>query len=526
MANKIKVKLIMELRAAGMSQREISRARHMSQHSVGDVCRIAAEKGISYEDLRDKEDDDIYQLFFPGKYLSESVFKETDYPYVHKELKRTGVTLKLLWNEYKDNCRKNGEIPMGYTKFCEGYSDYVLKNSLTNHLIHKPGIICEVDWSGPKMEVVEVNTGEIIPVYLFVATLPYSQYSYVEPCLNMKEDSWIRCNIHMFEFFGGSTVRITCDNLKTGVISHPREGDIILNERYEDFGNHYCTAIIPAGVRKPKQKASVEGTVGKIATAIIAKLRNEIFTSMEQLRASTSKALKEFNDAPFQKREGSRSSVFSQFEKPYLHPLPALPYEVAEWVYGRSVNIDCHVVYKKNRYSAPYNYVGKPVNLKVTNSLVEIYSGSNRIATHKKIPDYLSNQWQTNPEHMPEQFQQTEWDDKRIKRWAYSIGSHTGEVIDRIFNSVGIKEQGYNSSLSVLRLSKSYSEERLESACEVALSRVKIPRYHHLKSILSSNQDIYYLESKADDEKKQINRTAQGYVRGPKYYSEGGDDNA
>ena len=166
---------------------------------------------------------------------------------------------------------------MGYTKFCKGYSEYVTRNSLTNHLTHKPGMVCEVDWSGSTMSITSKDTGEIIKVYLFVATLPYSQYSYVEPCLNMKQDTWLKCNVNMFEYFGGSTVRIICDNLKVGVISHPREGEIVLNEKYEDFGNHYFTAIMPAGVNKPKHKPSVESTVGKIATAIIAKLRNKTF---------------------------------------------------------------------------------------------------------------------------------------------------------------------------------------------------------------------------------------------------------
>jgi transposase len=524
MANKIKVKLILELRAAQMSQREICRTRHMSQHSVSDVFKIAYEKGICFEDVRNKTEEEVYQMFFPDKFSSENLFKQPEYEHIHAELKKTGVTLKLLWQEYKDKCISENSISMGYTNFCEGYTDHVLVNSLTNHLTHKPGIICEVDWSGSTMSIIDRDTGEIITVYLFVATLPYSQYSYVEPCLDMKQDTWLRCNVHMFEYFGGSTVRITCDNLKTGVISHPREGDIILNDKYEDFGNHYFTAIMPAGVRKPKHKPSVEGTVGKIATAIIAKLRNEIFHSMDELKPAVTKELRKFNDASFQKREGSRSLVFHEVEKSYLRELPPLPYDVAEWVYSHSVNIDCHVAYKTNRYSAPYRYVGKKVDLKVSDSLLEIYFNDERIASHHKYPDYVKYGWSTHAEDMPDQFQQAEWDDKRIRKWAYSIGNNTGEVIDRIFASVKIKEQGYNSSLSVLRLSKSYSEERLEVACEMALAKVRIPRYQHLKSILSSNQDNVYLETKSDTDKKERNRHTQGYVRGADYYGGGNGD--
>lgn len=282
---------------------------------------------------------------------------------------------------------------------------------------------------------------------------------------------------------------------------------------------------MPAGVRKPKHKPSVEGTVGKIATAIIAKLRNEIFHSMGELKLAIVRELSKFNGAPFQKREGSRSLVFNEVEKSYLRELPPLPYEVAEWVHGHSVNLDCHVAYKTNRYSAPYKYVGKSVDLKVSDSLIEIYFKGERITTHKRLPDYTKYGWSTHDEHMPDHFQQLEWDDSRIRKWAYSIGNNTGEVIDRIFASVKIKEQGYNSSLSVLRLSKSYSEERLEVACEIALTKIRIPRYQHLKSILSSNQDFIYLESKSDADKKERNRNVKGYVRGADYYG-GGNDNA
>lgn len=221
---------------------------------------------------------------------------------------------------------------------------------------------------------------------------------------------------------------------------------------------------------------------------------------------------------PFQKREGSRTQVFNEVEKSYLRELPALPFEISEWIYGHSVNLDCHVAYKKNRYSVPYQYVGKKVDLKVSDSVLEIYFKGERISTHKKLPDYIQYGWSTHSEDMPDQFQKPEWDDTRIKNWAYSIGNNTGEVIDRIFSKVKVKEQGYNSSLSVLRLSKSYSEKRLEIACEMALTKVRSPRYHHLKSILSSNQDLVYIENRSKIEREEINKGVQGYVRGPEYY--------
>ncbi|MFD2115832.1 Mu transposase domain-containing protein [Paenibacillus yanchengensis] len=315
---------------------------------------------------------------------------------------------------------------------------------------------------------------------------------------------------------------MTCDNLKTGVISHPREGDIVQNKKYEDFGNHYLTVIMPAGVRNPKQKASVESTVGKIATAIIAKLRNEVYHSLEEIKIAVGCKLKDFNDAPFQKREGSRTEVFNEVERKHLRDLPSTPYEVAEWVYGHTINLDCHVAYKTNRYSAPYKFVGKKVDIKITDSLVEIYYNSERLYTHKRLPDYVKYKWSTCDEHLPDKFHHTEWDDERIKNWAYSIGACTGEVVDRIFTSVRVKEQGYNSALFVLRLSKTYSSERLEISCELALERIRSPRYKNLKAILSSNQDQVFLSKKETIKSKELNQSVQGYVRGSQYYS-GGD---
>lgn len=515
MAKKIQVKQILELRAAGLSQNNIAKSRHMSKSSVNDVFQIAQERGISYESVKDMRPEEVYNLFYPDKHASETLFETPNYEYIHRELSKVGVTLKLLWKEYRDQCSADGGIAVGYTKFCTGYTRFTEAQNLTNHLTHKPGIVVEVDWSGPSMKLVDRMTGEIITVYLFVATLPYSQYSYVEPCLDMKEPSWLNCHIHMYEFFGGSTVRTVCDNLKTGVIKHPREGDIILNEAYEALGNHYSTAIMPTQVRKPKQKASVEGTVGKIATAVIATLRNETFYSLDMLKAAVSSTLREFNAAPFQKRSGSRTEVFLQEEKASLRELPALPYEIAEWIYGRKVYPDCHVIHEKNHYSCPYQYVGKQVDLKITASFVEIFHKGERLATHNKYQDYVCNAWSTHPEDMPDQFQQMDWDDQRIRNWAASIGSSASAVIDHIFDSVKIKEQGYNSCLSVLRLSKAYSKERLEAACSLALTKFRSPRYRHLKSILAANEDIIH----ANDQKRNaaVNNT-KGYVRGASYY--------
>lgn len=262
MARKIKVKLILELRFQGISMNEISTTRGISKHSVCRTCNAAKEKGLKFSDVKDMAENELYHLLFPDKHLNEEVFEKCDMEYVHTELGKIGVTLKLLHAEYLDECSRKEAIPMSYSKFCRDYRNYTIQGKFTSHIVHKPGEKIEVDWSGPTMEYLDLETGELVQVYIFVATLPYSQYSYVEPCLDMKEVSWIQCHVNMWTYFGGSTRRIIPDNLKTGVIHHPKEGDIILNDAYEALAIYYNTAIIPAGVKKPKHKPSVEGNVG------------------------------------------------------------------------------------------------------------------------------------------------------------------------------------------------------------------------------------------------------------------------
>ena len=523
MANKINVRLILDLYAGGMSQTQIAKTRHISKNSVSSVIRIATEKNILYEDVKDLNDDELYQLFFPEKYASEAIYQLPDYEYVHKELKRVGVTLKLLWQEYKDDCHKNAAIAVGYSKYCDDYSKYINSQELTNHLIHKPGYRCEVDWSGPKMKLLD-KFGKLIDINLFVACLPYSQYAYVEPTFDMKMDTWLRCHINMYEFFEGVPACTVCDNLKTGVVKHPKEGEIILTDAYEALGSHYITAIMPTGVRKAKQKASVEGTVGKIATAIIATLRNKTYSDFELLKKDVRKALVKFNEEPFQKRNYNRYDVFQE-EKKSLRRLPPVAYEISSWIMDRKVYPNCHVNLGKNFYSVPHAYRGHKVDIRYTDKVVEIYLNHQRISTHPKFPDYMENQYSTHESDMPDFFNQPEMNDERMRAWASSIGPKTTEVIDRIFKNVHIKEQGYNSALSVLRLSQNYSKERLETACEIALINAATPRYRYLKAILSSNQDIIYNQNKNINSKNSSKISDDGaYLRGAEYYGGGQND--
>lgn len=373
MANKIRAKLALQLREAGVSANKVYETHRISKKSQREVLEAASKLGITYADIADMPDDEVYRLLFPDRNNHVSVFEQPDWEYVHRELAKVGVTLQLLHLEYRDVCAENGKVAMGYDRFYKRYGAFTVSKQVTSRVGHKAARICEVDWSGPTMAVVDPVTGEISKVHLFVATLPFSRYSYVEPTLDMTEDTWLRCHVRMFEFFGGSVPMIVPDNLKTGVIRHPREGEVVLNEAYEALAAHYSSAVMAARVGAPKDKPSAEGTVGNIATEVIAKLRNVTFTSMGDLRAAVAERLAAYNAAPFQKRDGSRLKCFIEEEKPLLRPLPAVPYEVCRWVYGRKVQLNCHVCWQRNFYSVSHRYVGKRVDLRITDTLVEIY---------------------------------------------------------------------------------------------------------------------------------------------------------
>ena len=520
MARKIQVKLILLLRSTGMSQRAICQSRHMSRSSVSEVFRIADEQSVTYADVESKSSAEVYSMFCPDKYPEETTYSPVDYAYVHNELKRPGVTLKQLWKEYRQRCCGSGMLSFGYSKFCDDYNDYAASQNLTNRITHKPGYAVEVDWSGTKMHLSDRVTGELIDVYLFAAVLPFSQYTYIEPCLDMKEASWIGCHVHMLEFFGGIPFKIVCDNLKTGVTEHPKQGEIVLNETYAEFGAYYETAIMPAAVRKPRQKASVESAVGKISYAVIAPLRDKIYLTLEELKKDIRTELEAFNAEPFQKRGGSRLEVYQNEEKASLRPLPAVPFEMAEWVYRRLVQPDCHVVFEKNYYSVPYQFVSKHVDIRATRTTVQIYMGESRLTSHPRFPSYMTNQYATHTEDLPEQFRDPDWNDEQILQKAERIGANTGMVIQRIFDGVKIREQAYNAANAVLKLEKVYDAERLEAACAYALTKFHSPRYRHLRTILNEKLEV----TPPAEENSET-----GYVRGASYYSgliaeEGGTD--
>jgi len=282
----------------------------MPRRSVADVLDAAKAAGIGWDDVANRPDDEVYALLFPGRGERGSVYEQPDWGKVHRELARVGVTLRIPHGEYVDECRQSGRPHMGYDRFCELYAAYVARLGVTSRVEHKAGRTIEVDWAGKTMRIVDPVTGDSSTVYLFVAVLPFSRYAFVEPTLDMGQNSWLRAHVAMYEWFGGSTPRLVRDNLKTGVIKHPREGEIVLNDAYRSMAEHYSAAVLPGRVRKPKDKPSAENTVWHATMALVGAMRDRECGSLDELRAAIRAWLAEYNSRAFQKRDGSRSSVF------------------------------------------------------------------------------------------------------------------------------------------------------------------------------------------------------------------------
>ena len=518
MARKIRAREVLRLLESGMSRNAIARSQGMSKHSVQAVSEAAEAAGIGWAEAEGMSDAEVYAALFPEKVRDRDVYPDPDWERVHRELARVGVTLKRLHEEYRDEQRSKGEPFMSYDRFCKRYREFTVRRQVVSRVGHRAGRILEVDWAGPTMSLVDPAAGEVSKVFPLVACLPLGRLSHVEPTLDMREDAWLRCHVRALAHMGGSTPRMVPDNLGTGAGAHPREGEVELNEAYREMAAHYGSAVMPARVATPRDKPSAENEVWQAALEIIAALRDEVFTDFNQLKRAVAEKLEEHNSRPFSKREGTRREVFEEQERPLLRPLPAVPYEVCEWVYGRKVQRNCHVAYKRNYYSVSHLAVGRTVDLRVTDTTVEVFLAGERLATHPLFPSFARNRYSTHAGDLPEGRSYSDWDAGRIRRWADRVGPSCREVVDRIFQRVDYEEQGFNAALAVLRLEHRYTRPRLERACAMALaSGLPSPRYRHLKPILETNQDLVP-GTRTDD--GGPGEDEAGYVRGADFYGE------
>ena len=502
---------ILRLSSLGISERKTAASCGVSRNTVAKVKRKAKEKGISWPLGADMTDAALEELLFP-KEEPASEKRLPDFNHIQKELKRNGVTKKLLWIEYCEGCRQAGAEPLMYSRFCYYIQQDEQKRRATMHIPHKPGEQIEVDWAGDPAHIVDPDTGEVTDVWLFVGVLTYSQYTFVEGFLNERTGNWIKAHVRMFEFFGGVTPVLVPDNCATAV-SHGK-GDwytATLNTTYHEMAEHYNTAIVPARVRKPKDKPSVEGAVGKISTWITAALRDEQFFSLAELNAAIRERLEGYNARKFQKKECSRLSLYLGEEKPLLAALPAAPFELAQWKKA-TVQFNYHVAVDKMYYSVPYQYIKEKVDVRLTDTTVEIFLGNARIASHRRIYG-RAGQYSTTESHMPPDHQKyLEWNGDRFRRWAEEVGPCTLKAVDAILASGRVEQQSYRSCMGLLKLADKHSPAKLEAACEKALGYSPRPSYKSIKNLLTAGRDV------SPDVKDEEAGAPRGITRGAGYY--------
>jgi transposase len=454
---------------------------------------------------------EIEQLFKVGSCGQPLNSKpQADWGWIHKEMRKKGVTLRLLWEEYKNI------HPDGYelSRFYELYKQWRMKLNVTFRQTYKAGEKMFVDYAGQTVPVTDRHTGTVKEAQVFVAVLAASNYSYAEATWDQTLHNWIESHVRAFEFFGGVPQIIIPDNLKAGVSKACRyEPD--MNPTYHDMAVHYGAVVIPARVRKPKDKAKVETGVLIVERWILASLRNRTFFSIGELNKAISELLGKLNTRSFQKMEGSRLSWFEGIERETLMPLPQSRYVLAEWKKAR-VNIDYHMELNRHYYSVPYQLVHEEVETRYTSTTVEIFRRGKRVASHKR--DDTPGRYTTLMEHMPKSHQQyLEWTPSRIIRWAGTIGKSAASVMETIMETRRHPEQGYRACLGIMRLGKRYSEERLEAACERAIV-IGGYSYKSVQSILERGLDRIPLPNKP----ARI-RIDHSNIRGQRYYGEGGN---
>jgi transposase len=510
-----KYREILRLTALGLSLRNIEKSLHVSQHTIVKVQHRAKELSILWPLDEAITDADLEQQMFPKRTSVKSVKRMPDYDYVRRELLRNGVNKKLLWTEYLETCRQSDEEPLMYSQFCYYIQKDEQKRRATMHIPRKPGQQIEVDWAGDPAQIIDPDTGEITEAKIFIGVMTYSQYAFVEAFVNEKQRAWITAHVHMYEFFGGVTPILVSDNASTATDRKQSDRyDPVLIRSYEELAQHYNTAIIPARVRTPKDKPNAEGNVGHVSTWITAALRNEQFFSLSDLNEAIRKKLKEYNGKRFEKKEGSRQSLFLEDEKPLLMPLPAAPFELAEHRTA-TVQFNYHIAVDRMYYSVPYQYIKDKVDVRLTDTTVEIFKDHRRIASHKRLYGH-PGQYSTVIEHMPPDHQKyLEWNSDRFRKWAETIGINTYKVVDSILASGRVEQQNYRACMGLLKLADRKSPQRLESACAKALQYSNSPSYKSIKNILAADRGSLKKTADADN---QDSLATPGITRGAGYY--------
>ena len=502
------IREILRLKTSGMSNRQIAKSCGISRPTVGKYLDRIAGSELTLPQLSNLSDFKLKKLLYPeAVVVTNSKRSVPDWGIIYTELSRKNVTLFLLWEEY----RADHENGYQYSWFTEQYRKWAGKLDYVMRQHHKAGEKLFVDYAGHTIPIVNQHTGEITKTQIFVAVLGASNYTYAEATMTQGLQDWIGSHQRAFNFLGGVTEVIVPDNLKSGV-NKPHLYDPDINPTYHEFARYYNVAIIPARVRKPKDKAKAEVGVQIVERWILAALRNHTFFSLSELNQAINKLLVRLNNRPFKKLPGCREGMFVTLDRPSLKPLPLAPYVYAEWKKVR-VHMDYHVAINAHYYSVPHALVKKELDARITEHTVECFYKNERVSSH--LRSLHKSGHTTLREHMPKAHQYyDDWTPERFIKWAEKTGPATAKTITTILYSRKHPQQGYRSCLGILRLGKSYGDERLEAACSRALL-LGTHRYKSIESILKNN-----LDSKTIPESQEMNLPEDHEnIRGPSYYN-------
>jgi len=492
----------------GLKKRQIGRSCSLSHSTVGKYLKRAKDAGLSWplpENLDDRALEEMLNA-------SDTFRKPIPRPLpsmegIHHDLRQKGVTMQLLWLEYKER------FPEGYqyTQFCEYYKRWEKTLDLSLRQEHRAGEKMFIDFAGKTIPITDPSTGEITEAEIFVAVLGASNYTYAEALPSQSLPFWIRAHIHAFEYFRGVSEILVPDNLKSGVTKACRyEPDV--NPVYLSLAQHYGVVVIPARPGRPKDKAKVESGVLVVTRWIIAALRHHTFFSIEELNDRIRELLERLNTRKFRKLNSSRRELFETLERPTLKPLTPERYRYIDFK-RPTVNIDYHIDVDGHLYSVPYQLRGTKVEVFLSIDTVEVFLSSRRIVTHQR--SYQKGKYTTLTEHMPKSHQKhLEWTPSRIIQWAEQTGPATAKIVETILSTRPHPEQGFRSCLGILRLGKKYSQERLEAASTRAV-HLRAFSYKSIKSILETGFDRMPITEK----KEVIPAVYHDNIRGKEYFA-------
>jgi transposase len=493
--------------AMGMSRRLVGEATGIGKTAVGEYVRRAAVAGLSWP-IPDAIDDAELErrLFPPPGSVSSAAGTEPDWSHIHAELKRRGVTLALLWQEYRTE-RAQG---YAYSWFCERYSDWRKCISPTMRQTHLAGEKLFVDWAGDTIEVFDAATGQERRAHIFVAALGASNYTYAEARWTETLPDWIGAHVNALAAIGGVPKALVPDNLKAG-ITKPSRYEPGVNRTYQDLADHYGCVVLPTRVMKPRDKAKVEVAVQIVERFVLAKLRHRRFFSLCELNAAIRDCVTAINAKIMRPLGKSRHELLERLDCPALNALPTTPFSYAEWKRAR-VAPDYHIEISGHYYSVPSKLIRETVEARITSATVEIFHKGQRVASHAFSP--VRSRHTTITEHMPSAHRRyAEWTPAKMMSEAAKVGPATVALFAAIMKAKPHPEQGFRSCLGIVGLARSYGVTRLEAASRRG-NNIGATSYGSIASILKHGLDKAFVTEPTPE----VPPIRHGNIRGSGYY--------